>query len=877
MAAFVGALVLLPSLLAGSAAECVAPDLRINCPSTPAHPEGGPAGCASRGCCYDSSVPSTPAHPVDFCSVYNHTKPPAPAPPAPSPVVWQAGRDGQLVQVHASGGATLLLQGGGGGARPWLAESAPTACVGGAAPFRGFLNVSAGVASNGTDARLGAYEQFEQRVVAPAALRGTTLRTRFYSDQHTAADASAGATAAAFEFRATLPAGLAAPLLPGAACGGAPILGFPLGGRVLAQPANVAWLTWRGEMARHKYGADVASHDTGAGTAPLVLVGGGGATVLVAPADEFLTTEIVLTGGALSVGPSPSLSAGLPAGYSYAVSAALSSAGGVTRTVMDWGAALQARYRAAAGHSPLAASPLAASPLVANPLNELLSYTTALGEFYDYLDWSNITAEGTPEQVLLAVARSFAAAGLPLGLFMLDIWWVPNDPLGPPRRHCMYDWQPIEEYFPRGLEWLANASGAGIMPYANYLCDNSSYAKAAGGVWAVMDGGAHGNVYPNESHAFWTARFEDARAHFGTARGAFWNDHMAENMDQYELTRSTPGAMRQWMKGQADAALAARTPVMWCMERASQMVQAVEFPAVTTARASGDYHPPSDNWFLGPESLLLRALGKVASKDGINTGAAPNHEGKTEANPLLHTLVATLTRGPVSIGDKLGSTDFSIVAPCCSAAGTILAPGGALVPIDATYDAASPANGLNAAQGVAVWTTSSRVGAASAHGVLAVSLAAPYALRPSELWPPPPPAAALWAFVWGDAGCSGGRSAGACLRAVSEAAPLELRTPAPPKAPTAVLPLQYATVVRELAGGWVLLGEVSKYVPLSPARFTDVALDAASGALVISVRGAPHETTSVLLKKPSSAVLTAVALALDATGAAVATVADGEL
>ena len=39
-----------------------------------------------------------------------------------------------------------------------------------------------------------------------------------------------------------------------------------------------------------------------------------------------------------------------------------------------------------------------------------------------------------------------------------------------------------------------------------------------------------------------------------------------------------------------------------------------------------------------------------------------------------------------------------------------------------------------------------------------------------------------------------------------------------------------ATVVRELAGGWVLLGEVSKYVPLSPARFTDVAVDAASGA-----------------------------------------------
>ena len=71
---------------------------------------------------------------------------------------------------------------------------------------------------------------------------------------------------------------------------------------------------------------------------------------------------------------------------------------------------------------------------------------------------------------------------------------------------------------------------------------------------------------------------------------------MAENMDQYEQTSTVPGSMRQWMKGQADAALATETPVMWCMERASEMVQAVEFPAVTTARASGDYHPPSSNW-----------------------------------------------------------------------------------------------------------------------------------------------------------------------------------------------------------------------------------------------------------------------------------------
>jgi hypothetical protein len=71
-------------------------------------------------------------------------------------------------------------------------------------------------------------------------------------------------------------------------------------------------------------------------------------------------------------------------------------------------------------------------------------------------------------------------------LFVLDIWWVPNDPLGQPRRHCMYDWAPIAKLFPRGLDWLANASGAAMMPYANYLCDNSSYATS--GKWHTMRG-----------------------------------------------------------------------------------------------------------------------------------------------------------------------------------------------------------------------------------------------------------------------------------------------------------------------------------------------------------------------------------------------------
>ena len=65
------------------------------------------------------------------------------------------------------------------------------------------------------------------------------------------------------------------------------------------------------------------------------------------------------------------------------------------------------------------------------------------------------------------------------------------------------------------------------LPDANYLCSNSSYSTAAGGKWHTMGGECdsngrcwHGNVFPNESHAFWAERFGEAKARFGSKRSS---------------------------------------------------------------------------------------------------------------------------------------------------------------------------------------------------------------------------------------------------------------------------------------------------------------------------------------------------------------------
>jgi hypothetical protein len=42
--------------------------------------------------------------------------------------------------------------------------------------------------------------------------------------------------------------------------------------------------------------------------------------------------------------------------------------------------------------------------------------------------------------------------------------------------------------------------------------------------------GTAGNVFPADSARFWSDRFGDAKENFSMT--SFWNDHMAENMDQ---------------------------------------------------------------------------------------------------------------------------------------------------------------------------------------------------------------------------------------------------------------------------------------------------------------------------------------------------------
>lgn len=267
-------------------------------------------------------------------------------------------------------------------------------------------------------------------------------------------------------------------------------------------------------------------------------------------------------------------------------------------------------------------------------------------------------------------------------------------------------------------------------------------------------------------------------------------------------------------------------------------------------------------------------------------------------------LVATMSAGPVGIGDAAGMTDLEALRPVLSAASVILKPAHPFLRLNRYYlgkpdsiftavsvPARSPsaavdrrANSMSRIQPLAGVQEST--GAVWWHMLLTTQNPAGPDLEPvgvSELWPTPAPTAAFlatWAFGWPGtplaAGCVDGAKPGACLMLVDDDHPLNVSTPQPIANFDNTLAFRHLVLAPVLADGWVLVGELSKFVPVSPQRFlvydnsssvSSVGNDTASDAclpkeitvggrgLAFRLLGSPGEKVSVVVVAPAQTEL----------------------
>jgi len=332
-------------------------------------------------------------------------------------------------------------------------------------------------------------------------------------------------------------------------------------------------------------------------------------------------------------------------------------------------------------------------------------------------------------------------------------------------------------------------------------------------------------------------------------------------------------------------------------------LQSVELNRATQIRVSDDHMPGVSGgntpiqFKLGFSSMLAWALGLAPFKDNFwSTPIQPGSSqpaGSSEITPSLHAAVSVLSAGPVTPADGIGMSDAPLILRTCDASGRLLHPSRALTAIDALAlawvfrgPAAVTASPLS--RNSVVYATYTLLGEVFFWDhVLAADLTDPFSLYPAHLYP-----------TRADAVLRGGGGANA-LRSIPplETIPVKKNlTPPPLLAYTlnstsmdlSTLQVQYpfddshpivlpSCGVTDFSlwhtaplfalgspGGVALLGELTKFVPVSEARFYD--LQVGGDGISVGVSGLAGEYVGISFWVESTESVTTVQCTISGSG-----------
>ena len=465
-----------------------------------------------------------------------------------------------------------------------------------------------------------------------------------------------------------------------------------------------------------------------------------------------------------------------------------------------------------------------------------LSYWTDNGAFYDWYRWPNITAAGTPQDVLIHLFETFRNNSLPVKYTQLDAYWYP---FIQKNGNCKLNDSVKENVFPKGLKYLEEQIGP-LLLYSGPTCESSNYWKENGGDWdatysihynAGFARGQFGNVQPDSSYDFYNTIFRQGREERGMAE--FEIDFLDFNYLIFPLFLRNLTASEIWLGGMANAAGNNNMTVQYCMTLPSDLLVSAHFDSVTNARASQDYTPGYWNsYHIGGSALLISAMGLGASKDNfwtmVNEHDISGHKG-SEPNGELNAMVCALTSGPVGFSDAIGFTDYSVLWPTTTKSGQLLHGARPLTPLERTFYTGT---GMDAG----AWHTHSQVSDPVSntgsywYTVLLAGVKSEYYLSNEDFYPSPNEAVLL-ASPWASK-CREDSKLGDCIVPLNSTFSVTRHYTSNNN---------YALInVAEYRDGLAFFGEVDKYVQVSPDRFTS--FTRSSTAVSATAVGTPGET-----------------------------------
>jgi len=397
-------------------------------------------------------------------------------------------------------------------------------------------------------------------------------------------------------------------------------------------PRNFDHLTFSGIFAPPSFW-DYASDS------PWIFFDSSGKSFILSPAANFMTASTTWgPNGELSSGISKDIPT-LPRGFEHRTLLVVEK--GINRAFDAWGHALTAM-----GGKTRPANDADAS------LNKI-GYWTDNGASYYY----HMAGSMNYEQTLAAVKGDFDKAGIKLGYMQLDSWFYPKGSASEWTNNGagIYRYEAAAPPFMAGLSRFQQNLGVPLITHARWIDPSSPYRtlyKMSGNV--VTDPAFWETVATYLSNSG-VATFEQdwladkAHTDFNLTDGDAFLDNMAASMDRRHLT------------------------MQYCMASARHFLQSSKYSNLTTIRTSGD-HLQRDRWtdFL------------YASRLGSALGAWPFTDNfiSTETSQLL---LATLSAGPLGIGDPIGSINGANLLRAVRRDGVVVKPDVPLTPTDASY------------------------------------------------------------------------------------------------------------------------------------------------------------------------------------------------
>eukprot|EP00054_Salpingoeca_dolichothecata_P014978 m.85361 g.85361 ORF g.85361 m.85361 type:complete len:885 (+) comp21264_c0_seq1:72-2726(+) len=532
----------------------------------------------------------------------------------------------------------------------------------------------------------------------------------------------------------------------------------------------------------------------------------------------------------------------LPSGFTQkfvmkATRKGYSQPSGINEAMHQWGALFKAAYRTSKMKNDLVTSKLG-------------YWTDNGGVFYG----GNTLNESTAIQIFKALNQS----QVPVKYLQLDPYWYyhhyPNDP----DDHCGIGatvWNPLPSLFPNGLKHLSDAIGVPLLLYSNAFCPNShrhypNITFINSTLYKQHSSYVHDALpSPEDSFAFYDLIMGNY-----TSRGmqAFEVDFMDFNFLLYPTFMKNATASFFWAEGMARAAEAHGISIQYCMTLPAYIMQSAQFKAVTNARASEDNFPTNENrWRIPFTSVFYAALDIKPFMDVIwTTGDQPNPYGQNRDNVEFQAILATLSQGPLGIGDNIGYTNASLIARAARADGTLLHPSYPATPIDAMYQQNQVLSGYVFQTHSIINTTYENDGQVEPqawHTVFAVDVEhnASFSVTKDDIWPPMDDDIQYVAVTF-PLRCENGSAWTNCdIKLMDDALHLSTGGPMGP-----VHAYSLYTLAPLQSNGWALLGDVTPFVSVSPNRISNVTFT--SHGITVSLVGAPTEKVSVAFLAPSA-------------------------